>query len=184
MGLFFTAIWVVVIISVVKASAKNAKRKDWDAKQQQSMNQQIPGSTPVYRPNPTGTGYGNTPAMPRPNSSGNVQSYTRTSRSSVPTGNNGTMNVVDTDGDGKISTTEYLAQKARLDEQEHIRDEYMTKQKLTQGGSLRLALQIPDDGMIPPGMRMCNCGYCGAENVLPQGLSQREFHCYFCHEQL
>ncbi len=92
--------------------------------------------------------------------------------------------VVDTDGDGEISTTEYLAQKAREDEREHAMDDYRTRKTITENGRIRLASMIPDDGTVPSGCRIRICGYCGAENVLKNSDYAPDFQCYFCHTPL
>ncbi len=92
--------------------------------------------------------------------------------------------VVDADRDGEISTTEYLAHKAREDEREHAIDDYQTRKTITDNGRIQLASMIPDDGVVPPGCRIRICGYCGAENVLKNSDYSPDFHCYFCHTPL
>ena len=210
-SLFFTFAWIFGIFMVIKAAQKNSGKSGQNrnsaqgsgaagntyksnfigtsnqpaayggqsASQYSSASQRNPGSSaPVYSGSSSVGG----------NSAGrsNVASSGGANRSSSGNGSSAMtyLSMVDTDGDGKISTTEYLAEKAREDEAEHRKDEYMTKQKLTQGGTLRLGLRIPDDGVIPRGMRIVYCGYCGADNVVPNGVSEKGFHCYFCHEQL
>jgi len=170
-GKAFMLVWVVGIILVANASAKKKNNKNRNAQNQL----QQPGANP-YTANrisgnavPTGT-------------AGGTRVYGNTT-SAVPVVNRAVTGTVSPSAAGN-STVEYLAQKAREDEAEHLREEYMTKQKLTQGGALRLGLRIPDDGIIPRGMGVVCCGYCGAENVLPQGMSPKAFYCYFCHEQL
>ena len=173
-GVFFSFIWVLVIIGIVKASQANAKNR-------KNNGAQNPGGTPYPGQSGNSTPYAVTPQY---NNTGNRNVFSGNGQTQRPAATPVSPVPADRDGDGKVSTIEYLNMKAREDEIEHQKDEYLTQQKLTQGGLLKLGMRIPDDGMIPRGMRMVYCGYCGAENLVPGGLITDTHYCYFCHEKL
>ena len=210
-SLFFSFAWIFGIFMVIKTAAKNGSKSGRNGNSAQAPGVQgntyksnflgttnqpaAPGQRMQQSSPYKGTQQRNSGSnMPVYGGSSSYAGNTTAKGSTGNTINRGAsgnspsamtyLSMVDTDGDGKISTTEYLAQKAREDEAEHRKDEYMTKQKLTQGGTLRLGLRIPDDGILPRGTRIVYCGYCGADNVVPNGVSEKGFHCYFCHEQL
>ena len=37
---------------------------------------------------------------------------------------------------------------------------------------------------IPKGMRLVRCNYCGAQNLIPERSSSKNYTCYFCREDL
>lgn len=37
---------------------------------------------------------------------------------------------------------------------------------------------------VPEGKRVCHCGYCGADNLIPKHSDPKNFTCYFCREEL
>lgn len=37
---------------------------------------------------------------------------------------------------------------------------------------------------VPEGKRVCRCGYCGADNLIPKHSDPGNFTCYFCREEL
>ncbi len=37
---------------------------------------------------------------------------------------------------------------------------------------------------VPEGKRVCRCGYCGADNLIPKHSDPGKFTCYFCREEL
>lgn len=37
---------------------------------------------------------------------------------------------------------------------------------------------------IPEGRKVCRCGYCGADNLIPRGANPCDYSCYFCREEL
>ena len=80
----------------------------------------------------------------------------------------------------EVSTTEYLAEKARLDELEHKKEEM--RQRVA-NSKYQLGAMIPDDGIVPPACKIIYCKYCGAENMLPRN-HRGQWHCYFCHDDL
>ena len=42
---------------------------------------------------------------------------------------------------------------------------------------------LPGD-MIPKGRRLVCCGYCNAENLIPERDNPKRYNCYFCRETL
>ena len=83
-----------------------------------------------------------------------------------------------------MSTTDYLRQKAVLDEADHrqeMRQEEMRARWET--GGLPSARRLYEGDSVPQGMRVIKCSYCGAENLVPQG-SRQKYTCYFCREEL
>ena len=71
------------------------------------------------------------------------------------------------------STTEMLEEKARqLAEERRIH------------GQLRYAERYLPGDMIPQGRRLVCCGYCNAENLIPERDNPKRYNCYFCRETL
>ena len=71
------------------------------------------------------------------------------------------------------STTEMLEEKRRqLAEERRIH------------GQLRYAERYLPGDMIPQGRRLVCCGYCNAENLIPERDNPKRYNCYFCRETL
>ena len=71
------------------------------------------------------------------------------------------------------STTEMLEEKARQDAEERRIH-----------GQLRYAERYLPGDMIPKGRRLVCCGYCNAENLIPERDDPKRYNCYFCRETL
>ncbi|MDE6387659.1 MAG: hypothetical protein K2L82_07645 [Lachnospiraceae bacterium] len=82
------------------------------------------------------------------------------------------------------STTAYLMEKAEADAREHAKEKYEEQKRLyeTRGG-LAVAERYLEGETIPNGKRCVNCGYCGAENLIPM-IPRTRYSCYFCREPL
>lgn len=82
------------------------------------------------------------------------------------------------------STTAYLMEKAEADAREHAKEKYEEQKRLyeTRGG-LAVAERFLDGDSVPQGKRCVNCGYCGAENLVPM-MPKTNYSCYFCREPL
>lgn len=82
------------------------------------------------------------------------------------------------------STTAYLMEKAEADAREHAKEKYEEQKRLheTRGG-LAVAERYLEGDTIPSGKRCINCGYCGAENLIPM-IPRTKYSCYFCREPL
>ena len=82
------------------------------------------------------------------------------------------------------STTAYLMEKAEADAKEHAKEKYEEQKRLyeTRGG-LAVAERYLDGDSIPQGKKCINCGYCGAENLVPM-MPRTKYSCYFCREPL
>lgn len=82
------------------------------------------------------------------------------------------------------STTAYLMEKAEADAREHAKEKYEEQRRLheTRGG-LAVADRYLVGDLIPNGKRCINCGYCGAENLIPM-IPKTRYSCYFCREPL
>ena len=82
------------------------------------------------------------------------------------------------------STTAYLMEKAEADAKEHAKEKFEEQKRLyeTRGG-LAVAERYLDGDIIPQGKRCVNCGYCGAENLVPM-MPRTKYSCYFCREPL
>lgn len=82
------------------------------------------------------------------------------------------------------STTAYLNEKAKQDAIEHAREDREEEIRLNKAyGGLRVAERLYEGDSVPQGRRLCVCGYCGAENLLPM-VAREHFCCYFCREPL
>lgn|GEM_PF-5413284 len=89
-----------------------------------------------------------------------------------------------TEADKKPKTTDYLAEKAKQDEIQHVIEKREEQQRVERkyGGQptgMRYLLGDP----VPAGMRIVVCEYCGAENLV-----KITYHggcdCYFCRTAL
>lgn len=82
------------------------------------------------------------------------------------------------------TTTAYLMEKAEADAREHAKEKYEEQKRLyeTRGG-LAAAERYLDGDSIPQGKKCINCGYCGAENLVPM-MPRTKYSCYFCREPL
>lgn len=82
------------------------------------------------------------------------------------------------------TTTAYLMEKAEADAREHAREKFEEQKRLheTRGG-LAVAERYLDGDTVPQGKRIVNCGYCGAENLMPM-MPRMKYSCYFCREPL
>lgn len=82
------------------------------------------------------------------------------------------------------STTAYLMEKAEADAREHAKEKYEEQKRLheTRGG-LAVAERYLEGDIIPQNKRCVNCGYCGAENLVPM-IPRTRYSCYFCREPL
>lgn len=113
--------------------------------------------------------------MPAPRSAGRVQP--RTALAPVKSA------IEEAREDGN-STTAYLMEKAEADAREHAKEKFEEQKRLheTRGG-LAVATRYLDGDAVPQGMRCVNCGYCGAENLVPM-VPRTRYSCYFCREAL
>lgn len=83
------------------------------------------------------------------------------------------------------STTEMLEEKARQDAmeyQEEKRRQLAEERRIH--GQLRYAERYLPGDMIPKGRRLVCCGYCNAENLIPERDNPKRYNCYFCRETL
>ena len=37
---------------------------------------------------------------------------------------------------------------------------------------------------VPEGKKVCRCGYCAADNLIPKSANPKDYSCYFCREEL
>lgn len=82
------------------------------------------------------------------------------------------------------STTEMLRRKAQEDQVNHEKEKKYAeyKQKKTHKGK-RYAQRYMLGDVVPNGMKIKYCGYCGAENLVSH-RNREELLCYFCREEL
>ncbi len=82
------------------------------------------------------------------------------------------------------NTTAYLMEKAQEDAREHAREKYEEQKRLAASrGGLPVAERYLLGDSVPQGKRLVNCGYCGAENLIPM-VPRTRYSCYFCRETL
>lgn len=82
------------------------------------------------------------------------------------------------------STTDYLNRKAAMDEREHRAEQLEQKRAERQNyGDIVYAGRWMEGDPVPQSRRLVECGYCGAENLVPLHDKKR-YHCYFCREKL
>lgn len=87
--------------------------------------------------------------------------------------------------DQELSTTEYLRQKALEDAREHAAEKQQENLRLYRetGGKAPGQRHLEWEDM-PRGMKLVRCGYCGAENLIPERDRPQDHTCYFCREDL
>ncbi len=84
----------------------------------------------------------------------------------------------------EMSTTEYLNRKAMQDQQEHRKEKYLEIQRARkETGGIPQAVRLYEGDSVPRGMQCVKCGYCHADNLIPEG-SRAKYTCYFCREEL
>ncbi len=83
------------------------------------------------------------------------------------------------------STTEMLEEKARQDAIEHQEEKrrQLAEERRIHGQLHYAERYLPGD-MIPKGRRLVCCGYCNAENLIPERDNPKRYNCYFCRETL
>ena len=82
------------------------------------------------------------------------------------------------------NTTAYLMEKAQEDAREHAREKFEEQKRLAASrGGLPVAERYLLGDSVPQGRRLVNCGYCGAENLVPM-MPKTRYSCYFCRETL
>lgn len=81
------------------------------------------------------------------------------------------------------STTDYLEHKAMADQREHAKEKMEERKRLSEkyGGRAIAMRYLPGD-RVPHGMRVVNCSYCNAENLVETIRTERA--CYFCRTKL
>lgn len=144
--------------TVTTASAQNSTRPPV-----QSMPRSNPAQ-PVTQPHPTQSASRHNPAQPARHNSAQAA-------------------IQEAKEDGN-TTTAYLMEKAQADAKEHAKEKYEEQKRLyeTRGG-LAVAERYLDGDTVPQGKRIVNCGYCGAENLVPM-MPRTRYSCYFCREPL
>lgn len=170
----FDVVVLIVIISAIYIRVKRMKKDGDDAKGSNSL----PGTTvPAHRPEEKpgiprqiGGSLQTKPAKPRP-----AQTVQRTAPAR--------SDIQEAKEEGN-STTAYLAEKAEADAREHAKEKFEEQKRLyeTRGG-LTVAERFLDGDIVPQGKRCINCGYCGAENLIPM-IPKTKYSCYFCREPL
>ena len=84
----------------------------------------------------------------------------------------------------KKSTTDYLQEKARLDQVEHAKEKLAEDKRVSQKyGGRRTAMRYLIGDPVPNGSQLFICPYCGAENLVPASY-HRDLNCYFCRTHL
>ena len=83
------------------------------------------------------------------------------------------------------STTEMLEEKARQDAMEHREEKrrQLAEERRIHGQLHYAERYLPGD-MVPKGRRLVCCGYCNAENLIPERDNPKRYNCYFCRETL
>lgn len=84
----------------------------------------------------------------------------------------------------KISTTDYLERKAKIDQMEHAKEKQEELRRVNQryGGQGVGGRYLIGDP-VPRGMKLFYCPYCGAENIVPYDYRSGK-DCYFCRSEL
>lgn len=82
------------------------------------------------------------------------------------------------------STTEYLKQKALMDELDHQKEDREEELRVNRAaGGIKAAERLYEGDSVPNGKRCVRCSYCAADNLVPAN-SWEKYSCYFCREPL
>lgn len=165
-GFLFELIFIIVIIRVVRSAYKKGGN-------QRPVNK---SQAPYYTPEVRGV------RSPVNTYQNQTQSRANTQRQTMQERPVQTAVKQDKPADEQ-STMDYLNQKALEDKKEHAREKIEEKKRLDKkyGGLLPATRYLPGD-RVPNGMRVVNCPYCRAENLVETIRTQR--CCYFCRTKL
>lgn len=177
----FEIIIIIIFIVVIAKRIKNFK-------QDGGMN----GSGSMPNTTVTAPTVHNNPVQPRPAQTGPVrtivqnrpaQAAAQTRPTQAAQQKSAQSAIQEAKEDGH-STTAYLMEKAEADAREHAKEKFEEQKRLyeTRGG-LAVAERYLEGDSIPQGKRCVNCGYCGAENLIPM-IPRTKYSCYFCREPL
>ena len=187
-GLISIVLWIIIMAAV---SGVLKRKSSGGSGEGNPYYNQTPPAPPAYTP----------PPAPQPRQPGmrEIQSVTAPvntgatnySAGTVPDKSRhaGTKNTAYSPSQKKgreadMSTTDYLRQKANLDEADHRQEKQQEFRRARwETGGLPAAKRLYEGDSVPQGMRRVACSYCGADNLLPQGSGQK-YTCYFCREEL
>lgn len=169
----FETIIMIIIVVVIAKRFKNLKQGGGV-----SGNNSLPNTTvttPPARSNPIQT-------QPAQSRSGLTTEQNRPAQAAAR--QKAAQAAIQEAKDDGHSTTAYLMEKAEADAREHAKEKFEEQKRLyeTRGG-LAVAERFLDGDSIPQGKRCVNCGYCGAENLVPM-MPRTRYSCYFCREPL
>ena len=179
--MFQTIIFIIFVVVIVRRF-RNLKQ-DGGVKGNNSMPNTTVTTPPVHnnpvQPQPVQTGPVRTTAQNRP-----AQATAQTGSARTATQQKSAQTAIQEAKDDGHSTTAYLMEKAEADAREHAKEKYEEQKRLyeTRGG-LAVAERYLEGDSIPQGKRCVNCGYCGAENLIPM-IPRAKYSCYFCREPL
>lgn len=200
-------VWVIIMLAV-SGVLKGKKRGGGSAQNPYYKNNTPPPAPPAYTPPPVPPVYVQPPSTPQPSRQPVVRETQAAAGTQVKTGTGrpgmtnypagtapeknkkeGIKNaaysaVQKKEEESDMSTTDYLRQKAVLDEAGHRQEKRQEDQRARwETGGLPAAKRLIEGDSVPQGMRRVACSYCGADNLVPQGSRQR-YTCYFCREEL
>lgn len=178
----FEIVFIIIFIWVIYRRVKRVQENEGSIKGNNSM----PNTTVTTRNSSEAQGFPrqDTHAQPKPRSrSAQQRSLQQRSAQTMQGGTPARSAIQEAREDGN-STTAYLMEKAEADAREHAKEKFEEQKRLheTRGG-LPVAERYLDGDTVPQGKKCINCGYCGAENLIPM-IPRTRYSCYFCREPL
>ena len=178
----FEIVFIIIFIWAIYRRVKRVQENEGSIKGNNSM----PNTTVTTRNSSEAQGFPrqDTPAQPKPRSrSAQQRSLQQRSAQTMQGGTPARSAIQEAREDGN-STTAYLMEKAEADAREHAKEKFEEQKRLheTRGG-LPVAERYLDGDTVPQGKKCINCGYCGAENLIPM-IPRTRYSCYFCREPL
>lgn len=169
----FEAIIIIIFIVVIAKRIKNFKQDGG-----MSGSGSMPNTTVTAPP------VNNNPVQPQPAQTGPSRTTARNRPARAAAQQRSTQAAIQEAKEDGHSTTAYLMEKAEADAREHAKEKFEEQKRLyeTRGG-LAVAERYLEGDSIPQGKRCVNCGYCGAENLVPM-MPRTKYSCYFCREPL
>lgn len=175
----FEIVFIIIFIWVIYKRVKHVQENGGSVK----GNNSLPNTTVTTRNSgqtQDSSRQSNTPVQPRPvHQRSSQQRPAQTMQRTTPA----RSAVKEAREDGN-TTTAYLMEKAEADAREHAKEKFEEQKRLyeTRGG-LPVAERYLDGDTVPQGKKCVNCGYCGAENLIPM-IPRTRYSCYFCREPL
>lgn len=182
-------IFVIIVCTIVYKRVQNAKGSGGNTRENRSLpNTTVTTAAPSGNRSPQAMQ--NSQTMPNPGPNPYTGQHNRKGvfaprgTAKPPVHTSAAQKAIQEAKEDGHSTTAYLMEKAEADAREHAKEKYEEQKRLYESsGGLTAAERYLEGEPVPNGKRCVNCGYCGAENLVPM-IPRTRYGCYFCREPL